>query len=142
MGARAIMNEEFKKARDEACIILEGCNEEGESYYIVDNEDLFSSWVEEGSEYFQSGFKAGADWAYEWLAPSIKAQDVFNENCNQKLEALTKEADALANALADLENSWVGSPTCGALWQFTELHEVLTEAKRVLCSYRKFRGEG
>lgn len=75
------MTPEFKKARDEAA-----------PYYSYSARHEF--WIQ------------GADWAYEWLksrynfmAGMIKEMESETDDMEHKLEALTREAEALAKAL-------------------------------------------
>lgn len=117
------MTDEFKKARDETCL----------------------DWLLSGDVPLElhTAFDKGADWAYEWLVENMEVMQKFYNadeelvKSRQELEALTKEAEALAEALEfyEKDGGMVFSEYFdGPGWQPKNAREALTR-------WRKFRGE-
>ncbi len=88
------MSDEFKKARDE---------EAPEIVHYID--DLKAGT----SEYERHMWIDGADWAYAWCQKDFRKQsETFREMLNTgqgQLEAIQKEADALAAVLEEYRTS-------------------------------------
>lgn len=118
------MTDDFKKARDE--------------------------YLNKVLHYTNRSFvKAGCNWAYEWLIDNLLCPELdkqaalsyaLGKGC--KLEALTKEAEALASALDDLYETAKMDVGLDDFQVNQNDGSAIGDAKKSLTRWRKFKGEG